>query len=263
MGIILFFFVSFAASLVGSICGIGGGVIIKPVMDAAGIYPADTVSFMSGCIVLAMSGYSVVKGSLAHEAVIQKGVSTYLGIGAALGGIAGKRLLDMTVAQFSNADTAGAIQAAALFAVVLATTAYTIWNRKLSARQLKHPLICSAAGLLMGLLSAFLGIGGGPINLVVLRHFFSMETKTAAQNSLYVIFISQIASLLFTIGTGTVPEVPVLQLLWMMGGGILGGVAGRAMNRHMDSRAVNGLFLSLQIVIMGICVANFLRFCKP
>ncbi|MEI3183290.1 MAG: sulfite exporter TauE/SafE family protein [Lachnospiraceae bacterium] len=39
-------------------------------------------------------------------------------------------------------------------------------------------------------MSSFLGIGGGPINLVVLLYFFSMDTKAAAQNSLYIILFS-------------------------------------------------------------------------
>ena len=55
-------------------------------------------------------------------------------------------------------------------------------------------------------MSSFLGIGGGPINLVVLFYFFSMETKTAAQNSLYIILFSQITSLLTTLITHSVPE---------------------------------------------------------
>jgi uncharacterized membrane protein YfcA len=47
--------VSFFASVIGSICGIGGGVIIKPVLDAVGLYSVSTISFMSGCIVLSMT----------------------------------------------------------------------------------------------------------------------------------------------------------------------------------------------------------------
>ena len=33
---ILFGFICFCASIIGAICGIGGGVIIKPVLDAFG-----------------------------------------------------------------------------------------------------------------------------------------------------------------------------------------------------------------------------------
>ena len=34
---ILFWVISFGASIAGAICGIGGGVIIKPVLDAFGV----------------------------------------------------------------------------------------------------------------------------------------------------------------------------------------------------------------------------------
>ena len=49
---VVFILVGFFASVIGCICGIGGGVIIKPVMDAFHLYSVSTVSFMSGCIVL-------------------------------------------------------------------------------------------------------------------------------------------------------------------------------------------------------------------
>ena len=112
-------------------------------------------------------------------------------------------------------------------------------------------------GLVLGLMSAFLGIGGGPINLVVLFCFFSMETKTAAHNSLYIILLSQIASLLYTILCGRVPEVPLALLLCMVCCGILGGMVGRRINKRISSRTVDKLFLILLVIIMGVCVYNF------
>lgn len=52
MSSILFFCVSFFASIAGAICGIGGGVIIKPVLDMLGLASVATISFLSGCTVL-------------------------------------------------------------------------------------------------------------------------------------------------------------------------------------------------------------------
>ncbi len=258
---LVFILISFFASVIGAICGIGGGVIIKPVLDAFGLYSVSTISFMSGCIVLSMTAYSVVKANLAHESVIEKGVSTWLGLGAALGGLLGKQLFDMVKALFDNADTVGAVQAAALFVITLGTAIYTVKRSKITTHNLKNPVACAAIGLCLGLMSAFLGIGGGPINLVVLYFFFSMETKTAAQNSLYIILISQIASLLFTIVTGKVPEFPVALFAAMVCCGILGGVVGRKINRRIDSATVDKLFLGLLTVIMGVCCYNFYQYC--
>lgn len=257
---LLFILVSFFASVIGCICGIGGGVIIKPVLDAFGLYSVSTISFMSGCIVLSMTAYSVLKAQLAHESVIEKGVSTYLGIGAALGGLVGKQLFDTVKAMFENANTVGAVQAAALFAVTFGTAVYTLNRSRIHTRRVEHPAGCVVIGLCLGLMSSFLGIGGGPINLVVLFFSFSMDTKTAAENSLYIIFFSQLASLAASILTHSVPAFSVGMLCLMVGGGICGGICGRAVNRKLDSRAVDKLFIALMILMIFINVYNIYKF---
>lgn len=58
---LIFLVVCFGASIVGAICGIGGGVIIKPVLDSFGVLDVTAISFLSGCTVLSMSTYSVLK----------------------------------------------------------------------------------------------------------------------------------------------------------------------------------------------------------
>lgn len=60
MSSILFFCVSFFASIAGAICGIGGGVIIKAGAGYAG--PCQRGNHqLSGCTVLSMSCYTVGK----------------------------------------------------------------------------------------------------------------------------------------------------------------------------------------------------------
>ena len=114
-------------------------------------------------------------------------------------------------------------------------------------------------GSLLGIMSSFLGIGGGPINLVVLGFFFGMDTKTAAANSLYIILFSQAASLIATLVTASVPEFQVLALVLMVAGGIGGGIVGRLLNKKMDNKAVDKLFIGLMVLIVAICVYNALR----
>ena len=190
MEYLVFILISFFASVIGCICGIGGGVIIKPVMDAFHLYPVSTISFMSGCIVLSMTSYSVIKSMLTHESQIVRGTSTWLGVGAALGGISGKQLFEMIRAGAGDPDMVGAVQTVALFLVTAATILYTVNKGKIRTYSVKKPVPCITIGLALGLISSFLGIGGGPLNLVVLYFFMSMDTKPAAQNSLYIILIS-------------------------------------------------------------------------
>ena len=95
---------------------------------------------------------------------------------------------------------------------------------------------------------------------MVLFFFFSMSTKTAAENSLYIIFFSQIASLVSSLLTGSVPEFQISMLVLMAAGGIGGGIAGRVINKRLTDRLVNRLFIVLMVVILFINIYNIYRF---
>jgi len=77
---VVFFLVALGASAVGAICGIGGGVIIKPVLDLLHLETVPTISFLSGCTVLTMSCYSVGKSLLAGEKSVSLDVGTPLAV---------------------------------------------------------------------------------------------------------------------------------------------------------------------------------------
>lgn len=121
---------------------------------------------------------------------------------------------------------------------------------------------CVIIGITLGIMSSFLGIGGGPINLVVLYYFFSMSTKIAAQNSLYIILVSQITSLATTLFTKTVPEFEWFWLVLMVAGGIGGGVVGRQINKRISDKQVEILFIGLMFAIIGISCYNTWAFMK-
>lgn len=76
----------------GAICGIGGGEIIKPVLDALGIMDVAAISFLSGCMVLDMTAYSVVRSKRSGSSRIDPVTTLPLALGAALGGVLGKQL---------------------------------------------------------------------------------------------------------------------------------------------------------------------------
>ena len=115
MVLMLVFLVCFLASTIGAICGIGGGVIIKPVLDAFGIMSVSKISFLSSCTVLSMTTYSVVKSKLGGNSRIDSDTGIPLSIGAALGGILGKLMFEQIRNASSNPDRVGMIQSACLF----------------------------------------------------------------------------------------------------------------------------------------------------
>jgi len=257
---ILFWLISFGASVAGAICGIGGGVIIKPVLDAFGVLSVSTISFLSGCTVLTMTCYSVIKGKMSGESQIDMKTGTPLAFGAAVGGVAGKLMFQILAGMFADKNMIGAVQAVCLLIITMGTLIYTVQKNRIKTLHVRNMAACVMIGLVLGILSSFLGIGGGPINLVVLYFFFSMETKEAAQNSLYIILFSQITSLLNTLFTGTVPDFSIWLLFLMAIGGVLGGMCGRSINKKIDARVVEKLFIFLMVVIIGINMYNIYQF---
>ncbi len=257
---ILFALVSLLASIVGAICGIGGGVIIKPTLDLFGWESVTTISFLSSCTVLAMSTYSVGKSLIAKEKNVDLNVGTPLAIGAAIGGVVGKQLFSLVKSLFADGNTVGAVQAACLAVITVGTLIYTINKGKIKTKHVTNKVVCVVIGFMLGVMSSFLGIGGGPINLVVLYYFFSMETKVAASNSLYIILFSQITSLLSTLLTNSVPSFTPITLILMVAGGILGGVIGRKINKKIDSKTVDKLFMGLMVLIIFISIYNSVHY---
>ncbi len=255
-----FFFVSFFSSIVGAVCGIGGGVIIKPVLDLLGLADVAAISFLSGCTVLSMSCYTVGRSMIAGEKTVDVQIGTPLAVGAAIGGVFGKGLFSVLKSGVSNLNTVGSVQAICLAVITAGTLVYTINKEKVKTRQITSVYGRVLIGLILGMMSSFLGIGGGPINLVVLFYFFSMDTKTAAANSLYIILFGQAASLLVTVLTKTVPYFRWDALLLMVAGGIGGGITGRWTTRKLNNRAVENLFMLVMVMIISVCLYNAFRF---
>lgn len=257
---VFFLFISFVASVVGSICGIGGGVIIKPLMDVSGMASVAVSSFLSGCTVLSMSLYSVGKLMLSKESKIQMRRSIPLVIGSILGGFVGGQIFSFLQNTLPNPELAGAIQAGCLFVVTIGTLLYTINKNKIPTLMVSNDVLVCLIGFGLGTMSSLLGIGGGPINLVVLFYFFSMDTKTASQNSLFIILFSQISNLFTNIVTSSIPSFDPVALVLMVFGGIFGGIVGRAFSKKMNNSHTDKLLIGLMIVIMIICVYNVYRF---
>lgn len=256
---LIFFLISLFSSTIGAISGIGGGVIIKPVLDATGILSVSTISFLSGCTVLSMSIVSHFKSrNNGIEFDIKKG--TALAMGAALGGVIGKGIFDIIKIYFNNENLVGATQAIILLIMTAGVLVYIKVKGKIRNYSIENVIICFIIGLILGLISAFLGIGGGPINIAVLYFFFSMDSKTAAKNSIYIILFSQITSLISTILKGTIPEFDILVLIVMIFGGILGATIGSILSKRLSSKNVENVFVGLLLIIILINIYNIFRF---
>ncbi len=243
--VVLFFVIALLASTIGAISGIGGGVIIKPVMDAFSGLDIAVVNFLSGCTVLTMSVSSFMRGRKS-ELKLNYRVSVPLAIGASVGGIVGKSLFSMLTGNLAL------IQSGILLVINIGVFIYILKKTSIKSLNVQNTLLCCVIGFMLGSISSFLGIGGGPINIAVLYYFFSMTPKFTAKNSLFIILLSQISSLLTTFATNAVPEFSTSTLVLMCTGGVLGAIIGGKIDLIMNDEVTEKFFmvvLSLLIIL--------------
>ena len=142
----------------------------------------------------------------------------------------------------------------------MGTLVYTIRKKNIKSLKIKSAPASLIIGSALGILSSFLGIGGGPFNLAVLFYFFSMETKDAVQNSLFIILFSQITSLIYMIACGKIPSVNIGMLLAMAAGGLAGGVFGKRIGKQLDGKTTEKLLVFIMMLIIIICIYNSIRY---
>ena len=252
------YLVTLFACMLGPVCGMGGGIIIKPCLDATGVFSVATVTFLSGCTVISMSAWNMFKCFTHKESVIDLKNTTFIAIGAAIGGIIGKILFSSCSASLGN--KAGGIQAILMLLATFGALVYTINKDKVKSKHVDNILASLIIGLCLGAFSAFLGIGGGPFNVVVLYYFFDMPAKKAAQNSLYIILFSQSASVLKSAISGGIPEFNPIILIGMMLCAIISTEIGRKINKKIDNNQATKLLEGAMVLIMCINAFNVFRF---
>ena len=256
---IIFFIIALVPCIIGSISGIGGGIIIKPVLDMVsgnGLFGPEEINFLSGCTVLAMSFVSLLR-SRKTGVRLEGGIGFSLASGAVAGGLFGKMLFSFAVMSV-NKNLVTAIQSSILIIMTGLVVLYIRKKDSVTKKNICYLPFCVVLGLCMGLVSAFLGIGGGPINMMVLSYFLSMDTKTSALHSLFIIFLSQLASFILTVGTD-IPPVPLSSLFTMIAGGVMGAFIGSRIVKHLRNEQVDRLFNMLMLVVIALCVFNLMK----
>ena len=256
---VILFFLCLTASGLGAITGVGGGILIKPIADALHLLPVSAISFLSGCTVLCMSASSLIRGRK-NGVQLKKQITVPLAFGSIGGGLIGKYLFELIRRSFANEAVLGLIQGSLLLLLTLSVLLYYIFKACIRPKNYGGTALCLTVGLLLGIVSSFLGIGGGPANVAILCLLFSMSSKEAAKNSIFIIFFSQIVSLLTTVIGGTVPDVEWWLVLLMALGGVCGAIIGGAISKKISDAGVDKVFMGMLVAIALVNVYNIVNF---
>ena len=78
---LLYLFIALGATTLGSMAGLGGGVIIKPILDFLGDYNLSTISVLSSFTVFSMAIVSIIK-QIRYKFKIEVRKTVLIGIGS-------------------------------------------------------------------------------------------------------------------------------------------------------------------------------------
>lgn len=177
----------FFGAFIGGITGLGGGMIIKPMLGSILGMASTTIGlyiskFISTSVVFSMSLKSA-RISIKNGFVFQKRVFLNLAIGLILGSL----LVEVVSKELSvgvEILTQGLLYTVVFFSVLLR-------NYYPHFKMQNSVILTIVVGMAIGFISAFFGIGGGAIKIPFFIICFSMSMKEAAVFSFLAALVTE------------------------------------------------------------------------
>jgi len=250
---IKYFIIAVLATLIGATAGMGGGVIIKPLMELQNEYSIIKISILSSVTVLSMAITATVKQKIDGFNIDINLI--LISIFAALGGIFGSYLFKILIDNVSL-NKIQIVQSVTLIIMLSICVFYEVLPRS----NINNILVTGIVGIGLGLISSFLGIGGGPINVAVLYLLFRYELSKAARASVLIILFSQTTNIISKGITGMLSTVEDYTILFaMIPAAIIGGLIGAKLNRLLKENYIKIIYKISVIAIILISIYNIFR----
>lgn len=242
------------ATMFGAIAGLGGGVFIKPLFDLIGYHSTSAIGFYSSVTVFTMCIVSISK-QLQNGFLFNYKISISIAIGSLIGGAIGDILCNDCL-QYAGNQTMKLIQTALLIVTFIVILVYTYNKDRIKNLKITSYPVIVIAGFLLGMISVFLGIGGGPLHVALLMYLFSYDAKEAAVYSITTIFFSQISKIGNVLLTKSYQSydmsiVPILCIV-----AIIGGFIGSQINHKLESDHIEKLYMYLLVFLVFVSICN-------
>jgi len=228
------------AGILGSMIGLGGGIIMVPVLTFAGFAPTVAAS---NSLFATFSNAIASTISYSRQKRIKYSIGLKLGLLSIPGTIIG--------AYISSDVTPGIFKI--LFVLVLISSSIYIFLRK--KFESKHyntskqvMLLVIGASFFAGIISSFFGIGGGIIFVPLMIITMGMGMKNAAPTSQLVLLFTSFAGLI----THSILGHPdYLQSLLLAVGAFGGGLIGARLSLEIKERSLQ-ILIAVVIIIAAI-----------
>lgn len=227
----------FAAGLLGSMIGLGGGIIAVPVLTFLG-FPSTVAASNSLFAALSNAAASTISYSK------QKRIEYSLGIKLGLLSIPGTVLGAMT-----STDIAPDIFKILFGFVLIASSAYIFLRKKIESKEktISKQMIVFAIGasFFAGIISSFFGIGGGIIFVPLMVAGMGMAMKKAAPTSQMILLFASLSGVIVHSFLG---HPDFLQAGFLSIGSFVGGLVGARLSIDIKERYLQ-ILVSVVILI--------------
>lgn len=257
---IAYFFVALIPCVLGSVAGVGGGIIIKPVLSIMGTLNVAAINFLCAFTIFSMACVTLFQKYRKHDLNVDLSIGLPLAFGAIVGGSFGKFIFRYIRLNFENPNILASIQSGLLVILTISVFIYSMRKAVWRTYHIQSRFVAFLASLFLGICSAFIGIGGGPFNVAVLYLLFSMDLKAAALNSVFIIFFSQLSNILFTVAKHAIPEFTATAFICMLLGGMSGGFFGDKLSRILSLGNINKIYNSVLLVVTMLAVYNLCHY---
>lgn len=212
-----------AVGIIGSMIGLGGGVIIVPVLSALGLPPTMVASSSISAV---LSNAVASTASYARQRRIAYKTGMALGLLSVPGAVLGSFVTELAAPDEFHAA----------FAVVLAGSgAYVLLKPLLSRGSGREPgrmsmILAGAISFAVGIMSGLFGIGGGIVFMPLLIIVLGMDIKRAAPTSQMMLLFSSSAGVAAHYALGHADPGPAL---YLAAGAFAGGMIGARVSRRV------------------------------
>jgi len=234
----------FAAGILGSMIGLGGGIVIVPILTFLGLPPTTAAS---NSLFAALS--NAVASTISYST--QKRIEFSLGLKLGLLSIPGTIL-----GAIISTDVTPDIFKILFGFVLIASAAYIFLKKKIVNKEkiLSKQIMIFATGasFFAGIISAFFGIGGGIIFVPLMIVGMGMTMKSAAPTSQLILLFSSLSGVISHSFLGH-PDFTQAGLLAI--GSFVGGLIGARLSVDIKER-----YLQIVVSVVILVAAGKLFF---
>lgn len=249
---VFLFIIGIIAGGYGTIVGAGGGFIFVPALLII-LNMNPLVAAASGLVIVLINSLSSVLGYAKLKKINYK-IAMFIGISAMPGSLLGVWLLEAYSSQFFYVIFATILVGLGIFLFIKNATwqGQNLFNKdKTELPNKKKPIKdiwLIPLGMIMGVLSSYLGIGGGWLLVPILIYVFKIPTHLATATSLLSLCIYSFVGVLPQLYYGNIDWMTVL---FGGAGVILGANIGLALSQRLSGKIILQM-LSILLIIIGI-----------